>query len=438
MVSLEGLLQGSPYQGYTYAYPHKTAYRRLPEPVTLRDVWARERREALFLYIHIPFCEMRCGFCNLFTQSRPRTELVTAYLAKLEREAGIVREALGEARFARLAIGGGTPTFLDEGGLETLFQVTEQMGLEREQIPISVETSPGTAGREKLAWLRERGVTRISIGIQSFVDAEVAGAGRPQDRAEVDRALEDLRAARFPVLNIDLIYGLPGQTVPSWLDSIRGALEYAPEELYLYPLYVRPLTGLGRSGRAWDDQRLACYRSGRDFLLSEGYEQVSMRMFRTRGVADEAGPIYCCQDDGMVGLGCGARSYTRGLHYSREYAVGASGIRAILADYLARPDEDLATADHGFRLGPEDQRRRYILQSLLQKTGLDPDAYRSRFGADPCADIPELDELESHGLAGRTPDRLRLTDRGLERSDAIGPWLYSRRVTELMQTYQLH
>jgi len=437
MMSLDRLLQGSPYQGYTYAYPHKTAYRRLREPVTLRDVWAHERREALFLYIHIPFCEMRCGFCNLFTQSRPRTEMVTGYLAKLGREAGIVREALGEARFARLAIGGGTPTFLDEGGLETLFQVTELMGLKRKTIPISVETSPGTAGREKLALLRERGVTRISIGIQSFVDAEVAGAGRPQDRAEVDRALEDLRAARFPVLNIDLIYGLPGQTVPSWLDSIRAALAYAPEELYLYPLYVRPLTGLGRSGRAWDDQRLACYRSGRDFLLSEGYEQVSMRMFRARGVADDAGPIYCCQDDGMVGLGCGARSYTRGLHYSREYAVGASGIRAILADYLARPDEDLATADHGFQLGPEDQRRRYILQSLLQKTGLDPDAYRSRFGADPCADIPGLDELESHGLAGRTPDRLRLTDRGLERSDAIGPWLYSRRVTELMQTYQL-
>ena len=143
-----------------------------------------------------------------------------------------------------------------------------------------METSPATAERDKLAMLRERGVTRISIGIQSFVDAELAGAARPQDRAEVDRALENLRDSRIPVLNIDLIYGLPGQTVPTWLASLREALAYAPEELYLYPLYVRPLTGLGRSGRAWDDQRLACYRSGRDLLLSEGYEQVSMRMFR--------------------------------------------------------------------------------------------------------------------------------------------------------------
>lgn len=436
MMSLEALLEESPYQGYAYVYPHKTAYRPLSEPILLRDLWARERRDALFLYIHVPFCEMRCGFCNLFTQSRPRAETVAAYLATLEREARLVREALGEAHFARLAVGGGTPTFLDGDGLERLFGVTERMGVELKYIPISVETSPGTAQRDKLALLRERGVTRVSIGIQSFVDAELAGAARPQDRAEVELALENLRAARFPVLNIDLIYGLPGQTVASWLASLRAALDYTPEELYLYPLYVRPLTGLGRSGRAWDDDRLACYRAGRDLLVSEGYEQISMRMFRARGAADETGPVYCCQDDGMVGLGCGARSYTRGLHYSREYAVGASGIRAILADYLARPDEAFATADYGIRLGPEEERRRYILQSLLQKAGSDLDAYHARFGSDACADIPELCELERHGLAERTPDRVRLTDKGLERSDAIGPSLYSQRVKQLMKTYE--
>ncbi len=379
---------------------------------------------------------MRCGFCNLFTQSRPRTEAVSDYLATLRREAGQIRQALGEARFARLGIGGGTPTFLDVDGLEALFRIAEEVGAEPGNIPMSVETSPATAERDKLAMLRERGVTRISIGIQSFVDAEVAGAARPQDRADVDRALANLRDARFPVLNIDLIYGLPGQTVSSWLSSLREALAYAPEELYLYPLYVRPLTGLGRSGRAWDDQRLACYRAGRDWLLGEGYEQVSMRMFRARGLSDEAGPVYCCQDDGMVGLGCGARSYMRGLHYSREYAVGALSIRTILADYLARPDEALATVDFGFRLGPEEQRRRYILQSLLQESGLELASYRARFGSDAWADIPELNELEPHGLAWRTPDRLLLTDIGLERSDAIGPWLYSGRVRELMQDYE--
>src|ERR1700677_239177 len=96
MTRLEQMLQGSPYQGYAYAYPHKTAYRRLPEAVPLRAVWARERRDSLFLYLHVPFCEMRCGFCNLFTQAKPKEGLADKYLAALRREAEQIRHELGE------------------------------------------------------------------------------------------------------------------------------------------------------------------------------------------------------------------------------------------------------------------------------------------------------------------------------------------------------
>src|SRR5262249_36887626 len=107
-----------------------------------------------------------------------------------------------------------------------------------------------------------------------------AASARPQKTATVTAALEMIRAEGFPTLNVDLIYGLPGQTPSSWLYSLREALRWRPEELYLYPLYVRPLTGLGRSHREWDDVRLACYRAGRDLLRERGYQQVSMRMFQ--------------------------------------------------------------------------------------------------------------------------------------------------------------
>ena len=99
-------LDGSPYQGYLYAYPHKTAYRRLEPRPLLSDVWAHEPTSALFAYVHIPFCEIRCGFCNLFTRTRPPAEQVTAYLAQLTRQARTVRDVLGgQPTFARLAIG---------------------------------------------------------------------------------------------------------------------------------------------------------------------------------------------------------------------------------------------------------------------------------------------------------------------------------------------
>src|SRR5512134_3564067 len=98
MIASHDLLTGSPYAGYTYAYPHKTAYRPLERAEPLRRVWSDERRDALFLYVHIPFCEMRCGFCNLFTQAQPREDFVAAYLKTLQRQAERVASAIGDAR----------------------------------------------------------------------------------------------------------------------------------------------------------------------------------------------------------------------------------------------------------------------------------------------------------------------------------------------------
>jgi oxygen-independent coproporphyrinogen-3 oxidase len=433
---LPSLLAEPAYEGYAYAYPHKTAYRRLRSPVLLRKAWAGERRDALFLYLHVPFCEMRCGFCNLFTLTRPKDGLANAYLSALRRQAVRVRAALGRVRFVRVAVGGGTPTFLDAAQLTELLDIAEDtLGADLRAIPVAFETSPATAEPHKLALLRDRGVKRVSIGVQSFIEAEVAASGRPQKTAEVEAALGHLRAAGFPTLNIDLIYGLPRQTVASWLASVRAALHWRPEELYLYPLYVRPLTGLGRSRRSEEDIRPACYREARALLRDAGYVQVSMRMFRARHAPAEDGPVYCCQEDGMVGVGCGARSYTRILHYASEYAVRAPSIREIITDYLARPDEAFDRADYGFRLGPEEQRRRYVIQSLLSGEGLDLAAYRNRFGTEPFEDLPELDELEPLGLAQLDPERLRLTAAGIERSDVLGPRLYSQAVRELMEEY---
>lgn len=438
MTALDRMLRETAYTSYSYAYPHKTAYRTLDPPVPLRELWAAERRDALFLYLHIPFCEMRCGFCNLFTTANPRLDVEAAYLEALRRQAEQVHEALGPASFARLAIGGGTPTYLQPADLARLFDLAAQLfGVDPAAIPVSVETSPHTASPDRLRVLRERGVDRISIGVQSFVEAEVRAVGRAQQTATVEQALERIREWGFPTLNVDLIYGLPGQTLASWRASLQAALRYRPEEIYLYPLYVRPLTGIGRRDQSWDDLRLACYRVGRALLLEAGYTQVSMRMFRAAHAPVQEGPVYCCQEDGMVGLGCGARSYTRALHYSSEYAVGASGVRAILADYIRRPAETFAYANHGFALDGEEQRRRYLIQSLLQTDGLVFSAYRDRFGADPLDDMPALAELAERSLATSTEERLQLTEAGLENSDTIGPWLYSAKVGELMQSHEL-
>ncbi|GAA2584518.1 STM4012 family radical SAM protein [Actinomadura fulvescens] len=422
-----------PYQSYVYAYPHKTAYRPLqPEP-RLGDVWADEVRDALFLYLHVPFCEMRCGFCNLFTRTGAPEELTDAYLGAMERQASALRDALGnDAAFATAAFGGGTPTYLTAAELERLCDIAERFG-DLAAIPLGVETSPATATTDRLTVLRDRGTTRVSIGVQSFVDEEARAAVRPQKRAEVEAALDRIRAVGFPTLNIDLIYGIDGQTPATWLHSLDSALAWEPEELYLYPLYVRPLTGLGRQAHDWDDQRLELYRIGRDHLFACGYEQVSMRMFRLPGTT--SGTEYCCQTDGMVGLGCGARSYTSRLHYSFEYAVGAGQVRGIINHYVR--EKDFGTARVGFELDDDERRRRHLVQSLLQAGGLDRVSYRGRFGTDVADDFKsELTAFAEHGWLGEDPATLSLTAEGLAYSDAIGPALFSGRVRALMDSYE--
>ncbi|ELP62998.1 STM4012 family radical SAM protein [Streptomyces turgidiscabies] len=435
-----------PYQSYTYAYPHKTAYRPLAPGPRLADLWADESRQSLSLYLHIPFCEVRCGFCNLFTRIGAPDGLTGRYLDALRRQAAAVREALGDAqppRFVNAAFGGGTPTFLEAAELERLCDIAEQeMGVDLRAVPLSVEASPSTATADRLAVLAERGATRVSLGVQSFVEEEARAAVRPQHRSDVEAALTRIREAAVPVLNIDLIYGIDGQTAASWRYSLDAALAWRPEEIYLYPLYIRPLTGLGRhtdpgsADREWDEQRLRRYREGRDHLLSHGYEQVSMRMFRRSDAPPQGPDDYACQTDGMIGLGCGARSYTSRLHYSFDYAVSMREIRGIIDDYTAT--EDFSRALHGRRVDEDEARRRHLLQSLLQAEGMPLAEYRLRFGSQPYDDFPaELDTLAARGwLDGDRPHRLRLSAEGLAHSDAIGPEFFSPDVRDAMAAYE--
>ncbi len=425
MTGVEPFAEGSPYAGYLYSYPHKTAYREIQPAVDLAELWSREDRSALSLYLHVPFCEMRCGFCNLFTRSRPPGERVSAWLGTLRRQAAVVRQAIGPAQFERFAIGGGTPTMLEPGQIESLFDILGGFGVLGR--PSSVETSPATATPDRLAVLKAAGVTRVSIGVQSFEAAEVQAAQRQQSNVQVAAALDRIRAADFAVLNLDLIYGIPGQSAMSWERSLRAALEFRPEEIYLYPLYVRPLTGMAVRARNPDDAlRTQLYLAGRDLLLAEGYVQCSMRMF-TKSAESAPTGAYRCQEDGMIGLGVGARSYASGLHYSTDYAVRARGVEAILDDWITRTDAEFAVASHGIRLDASEQARRRLILTLLA---------REVVVEVPPELEPAVGSLLAAGLARRTEHGIELTDAGVARSDAIGPALISPAVRSRMAAWE--
>ncbi len=430
----------NPYEGYAYSYPHKHAYRPFEEAVSLAELWQNEPKDALFLYLHIPFCEMRCGFCNLFTVANPKGNLEELYLKSLKIQAETVRNALREGQFARIAVGGGTPTFLEMPALGHLFDIIQStLQADTAAVPFSFEMSPKTITPEKLRFLHQNGVDRVSIGIQSFVEKEQKSLGRPQKNKEVFEALDRIRTVDFGALNVDLIYGTYGQTAASWLFSLQEAMTYTPEEIFIYPLYTRPLTGIEKMSKNETDNRFELYLLAKEFLQSQGYEQISMRMFRLKSVAKVAEtPFYCCQEDGMVGLGAGARSYTKYVHYSSEYAVGSKNVKGIIQDFVDKSPSDYAVADYGIRLTDDELKRRYVIKSILQTTGLYTPQYRAFFNAEVLEEHPQLVELLKSGLCFvENNTHIKLTSQGIDYSDAIGPWLYSEHIVSKINEFEL-
>lgn len=423
------------YQGYTYSYPHKLAYRLFEHPHSLESLWNKEDKSSLFLYIHIPFCEMRCGFCNLFTVANPEDSVVTLFLNQLEKQASIYSGILRQYNISKLAIGGGTPTYLSVTELERLILIVQKMGVNT--IPSSIEVSPKTATKEKLQILEQFGVSRLSIGIQSFIESEAHELGRPQNNIEVYRTLELMRKVKGADLNLDFIYGGASQTEKSWLWSLKEAMQFQPEELYLYPLYIRPLTGLGNKGELPDEHLFQLYKAGKDFLLSEGYEQHSMRMFSKKNNSSNELNEYSCQQDGMIGLGAGARSYTRNVHYSSEFAVARKGVKSILQHYLESTEKDFSQATYGIELSEAEQKIRYMLKSILHHSGLSKVSYQKWFGTEVLNEFPDLELLISENYLINSGDLLLPTSLLFDNADRIGPAFYSNEISTLIKEAEL-
>ncbi len=437
-MKLQEYINQTYYKGYAYSYPHKMAYRLFDTSLSLEEVWKEEDKQNLFLYIHVPFCEMRCGFCNLFTIANPKSSLQNPFLEALFRQIDANTQQISNLSFANFALGGGTPTFLSTEELTLLFsKLKSSMQVDTLCTNSAIEVSPKTITTEKIELLKSYNFFRVSMGVQSFIEDEVKAMGRPQKLAEVERAITELKAAEFPLLNFDLIYGAENQTKQSWQYSLERMVEIAPEEVFLYPLYVRPLTGLGKQGKAWDDFRMKLYLHGRDYLLANGYEQLSMRQFKKMSASSFMDKNYLPQENGMIGLGVGARSYTQKLHYSDDYAVGRQEVKNIISNYNQRTQQDFSEVRYGFKLTLEEEKRRYLIKSFCENSGLEVNRYEQKFQHSPFIDFPQLQELFELNLVEEKNNKLSLNLAGRALEDVIGPWLYSTSVQKTIQEFEL-
>ncbi len=430
----------NPYVQYMYSYPHKTAYRALAG-ISLRDYARVMAGKGHGLYLHVPFCQGKCGYCNLFSVTGQGTETFDQYLDGVERQCGQYKEILTpyETEFSELTIGGGTPLLLSEDQLDRIFGLIEASFVMEKDREIGVETAPNQTTFEKLGILKQAGVTRVSMGIQSFSDEELEALGRKHRAKRAMEALELLKCMDFPCINVDFIYGIPGQTVDSLLESLQKALCFEPDEIFLYPLYIKHGAGLVHSKTAPDWQcAYEQYQNAARFLHAAGFRQDSMRRFvkkkRPRNFSE-------CGFGTSLALGCGGRSYLGNLHFCTPYAITRETCLKQLEEF--EHTKDFSVISHGIVLSKEEMRRRYVIRHLLIRPGLPLNQYKKHFGSWALEDFPVLKEWIQQGFVQiqqsdgirDSEDFLTLTELGTGFSDYLGPVLISDNVRERMKEW---
>jgi len=429
----------NPYKNYIYSYPHKKAYRDFDKSIGLKTLWGKSNSHNLTLYIHIPFCMNKCGYCNLLSSTSFGQYQISKYVDKLVQEIKSVGEFLGINKnhdmFSSVIFGGGTPTILKESDISKILSVlSHTLNIDFDRVFFSTETSPRTITESKLEVLTGYGIDRISIGVQSFKEQELKNIFRLEPIDEIERALDMIFKENIAIRNIDLIYGIPGQTLKTLEESLLKALKYRPEEMYIYPIYIREKTALYSKAQRDIDLMTKMYKMVKECLVENGYIQTSMRNFIRKDMKTDLFPEYSCQENNMIGIGCGARSYISNIHYSSKYAVSRKNINRIIDDYIN--EENFNSASYGYILDKDEQKRRYILKSILKVTGLDIDDYIYKFESSPLEDFKELSSLIEDDFLENRKNRLVPTERGLMYSDAIGDLFISDEVRYRVEKFK--
>jgi len=358
------------------------------------------------IYVHIPFCVRKCPYCDFVTAPGNREERLS-YLDALESE---IRTGTWTGHQARtIYFGGGTPSELGPPDLCRVVESLREVFEVQPEAECSIECNPGTLSKSKLARMRSMGFNRLSLGVQSFSDRCLRSLGRIHTAAEVREAYQLIRAARFENVNLDLIFGLPGQTLEDWRQDLREALDLRPEHLSLYGLTIEPETEFGRLKQRGalqetdEDTAASMYETAVELTAVAGYGQYEISNFALPGRECRHNLIYWHNEE-YLGFGVSAASYVDGVRWTN--VKNRDGyIRAVTDGRLVPGDTE--------QLNPRTALGEEIMLRLRLAEGFSSSELRRKYGLDPEAVYSDTLELFlTESLLERLNGSVRLTPRG--------------------------
>ena len=369
--------------------------------------------ESLGLYLHIPFCRSKCDYCDFYSLAGQEDRMDDYQKALLAHIAECARQAKQNV-VDSIYIGGGTPSWYGADRVRELLAALDKHYKLARDAEVTMEANPDSVELKSLKKLRRAGVNRISMGMQSACDGELQCIHRPHTYQQVVDAVAAARKAKIKNLNLDLIYGLPGQTEESWHDTVEKALALEPEHLSCYGLTVEEGTPLARRVEEGlelpdDDTQAALYLWTVERLTQAGYEQYEVSNFAKRGYQSRHNLKYWM---GMPyqGLGAAAHSDFGGCRYS--YVSNVEGyIRGVLEGDRLLDNSDLI---------PQRERgSEYLMLRLRTTHGVEEWEYRRTYymNFDPIA--AKFHEYEQQGWAAQTEGRWHFTPEGFLLSNRL-------------------
>ncbi|MCY3748879.1 MAG: coproporphyrinogen-III oxidase family protein [Chloroflexi bacterium] len=424
---------------YIYAYPTRASYRPLHRSWTINEIWKADEQHSindLNLYIHVPFCRYKCGFCNLYTVTSSDQSLYSAYIDAICKQLELSRHIIEKRNLRTIYIGGGTPSLLDERDFQKIFRKISQIYPNWKQAvdEVCCEATPDSIvdeHRDIASFLVSLGFTRINMGVQSLDSNELKEAGRARaNELTILKAFERVRKARVPNLSTDLIMGFSQQTNESWSRSVDLLAELGPETISTYFLTVRPDAWFSRTKTyryAREPELYKRYDYAATKLLNSGYIRETNIRYKKPGIGGYLQKLYQFRGMPYLGIGAGARSYTNTV----DYLVGGGerGTADQLREYIDWVDNGSIPIRSGFEYTDEERIRKRLVLGLIDLDVCELNMYgyedlRERFE-------PALQAVVDEGLAIRIgSSRYQLTELGFKHRDIISWMFASEEVTE--------
>lgn len=382
----------------------------------------------LALYVHIPFCASKCPYCDFNTYAGIES-LMPAYAGALEREVEQWGARLGRPALTSLFFGGGTPSYLPTADLDRLMRAIRAAFDLPPEAEATIEANPGDCTPERVEAFRRAGFNRISVGVQSFDDAELRMLGRRHTARDAARAVDAARRAGFDNVSIDLMFGLPEQRLAAWRRTLEEAVELDVSHLSAYALTLEPGTPLeaevrlGRTPAPDPDLAADMYALGQSVLSSAGLVQYEISNWAQPG-CESAHNLTYWRSGPYLGVGPGAHSCLHAGHGGGPFGVRFANVDPPRA-YIERVNAWTADASASSRIegaaaiGYCEQldRRTAMAETMMMglrlNAGVDDGEFRARFGEGIADAFPEaVRECVDLGLLEWASGALRLTEHG--------------------------